>query len=321
MVYSKKLETMKLISLSLISMLLFACSKEDEFPSSKYQIGQINLGSAYEVALHGDYAYAAYNEGVAVIDVTNPFKPAKIATIETGEAAFGILVNDSIIYVGAGGEKNLYVFNNSDPQSPSLLSAHHLSGAVSGICSNGHYLFVATQNGYLEVLNISDLSNIIKVKTVNCQGQGMDIIYHEGYIYYANSQKGLHVINVSDPLNPVIISTLAGTSGAWDIYINENRLFLAKHMYGFNVFSLDNPASPLKVFTKSNGGESYGITSTDSNLYVANLQQGVEIWDCSDVTKPVLMKVIGEYAPHDLAVRNDFLFLADQDRGFVTLKY
>ncbi len=300
-------------------IMIFAC--KDEFSSSTYLIGQISLGSAYDIALNGDYAYVAYNDGLAVIDIIDPAKPKKLFTLKTAEAAFGILVDDNRLYVGSAGENNLYIYDNSNPQNPTTITFINLSGTVTGITRNEDYLFVSTQNGYLEVLSISDLSNIIKVKTICCQGQGMDIVYYKGYAYYANSHKGLHVINVSDPSNPVIITTVTGTSGAWDVHINEDHLFLTKHMYGFNSFSLENPALPVKVTNKSNGGESYGIYTEESNLYIADLQQGVELWDNSDINNPLLLKTGMDYAPHDIAAKNDLILFADQDKGFVILKY
>ena len=313
------MKPLKLIIIVAFISLSFGC--DDKFPSSEYQIGQISLGSAYNVAVNGNYAYVAYNSGVAVIDIGNPAKPKKLTTLKTSEAAFGILCVDNYLYIGAGGVKNLYVYDNANPQSSTAVSSIKLSGTVNGISKYEDYLFASTQNGYLEILNVSDLSNIIKVKTINCQGQGVDLIYNKSYIYYANSQKGLQVICVDNPSNPEIVITLPNTSGAWDVNINGDNLLLAKHMYGFNVFSLENPALPTSILTKNNGGESYALFTDETSLYVADLQQGIEIWDITDIQNPVLSETIGKYAPHDLTARDNLIFLADQDRGFVVLRY
>jgi hypothetical protein len=229
------------------------------------------------VAVSGDYAYVAYNSGVAVINISYPSKPQEITTLKTDETASGILIYNDDLFIGSAGNKNLYIYDNSNPDNPTLVSSTTLSGAIYGISKNEDYLYAATKNGYLEILDVSDLSNIIKVKSLNCQGQGMDLIYNGGYVYYANSRKGLQIIDVNDPSNPEILRTLNGTSGAWDIFISGDNMFLAKHMYGFDIFSLENPELPTRIVARSNGGESYGIWADESYLYISDLHPTIKI--------------------------------------------
>lgn len=36
---------------------------------------------------------------------------------------------------------------------------------------------------------------------------------------------------------------------------------------------------------------------------------------------PILLETVNEYTTHELKARNDLIFLADPDRGFVILRY
>lgn len=297
-----------------------SCIKES-FISSVYEIANVDSGSAYEVVVNGDYAYVANNSGVSVIDISNPGKLQKITSLTTDEAAFGIYISENILFVGADGNKNLFAFDINMVENPVLKSSLTLQGPVNGISLNNSVLYVSTLNGFFSVIDVSDIVSMKIISTLDCKGQGNDLTFFQDYIYYANSNKGLQIIDVKEPENPEIVRTVNNTSGAWDIAIHDNYLFLSKHKYGFNILSLENPSSPEIIASANSPGEDYGITVNSEYLFVADLQYGVEVWDYSDISCPSLIETIGEYEPHDIATQENFIFLADQQRHFVILKY
>lgn len=309
----------KLIILDILIVVLFTFCEED-FPSSEYEIGRVDVGTAYEIQISGDNAYVGNNDGVVIIDIVDPETPKKITTLKTNDAVFGIFVEGNTLFVESSGSQNLRVYDISNPNEPVLLSSITFDGSVVGICKNGNYIFAATQSGNLITIDASDLTNINLINNQSFSGQGQSILSNQNYIYYANAKKGLQIIDASDPENPTLSETI-GAAGAWSLYIQDNHLFLSKHRYGFNIYSLDNPSFPLLIKSKNNGGESYGICNEGNYIYVADLQQGIEIWDGTYMEDLELLETIDEYSTHDLKAKNDLIFLADQDRGFVILRY
>ena len=201
----------------LIAITLISCEKN--FSSSKYEIGRVNVGTAYRVKISGNNAYVGNNDGVVVIDITNPEKPKKVTTLRTNEAVFGIFIEENTLFVGSSGSQNLRAYDISNPNEPVLLSSITFNGSVVGICKNGKNLFAATLAGYLMVIDVSDLTNMNLIKSHSCSGQGSDLLFNQNYIYYANAQNGLEIIDVSEPENPALIETMGGTRGAWSLDI------------------------------------------------------------------------------------------------------
>ena len=102
--------------------------------------------------------------------------------------------------------------------------------------------------------------------------------------------------------------------------LENGFLYLGKHNQGFSIYEIEEDNSLNLIYSLRSGGEVYGIAQEGDFLYMADLQDGAEVWDISDKTHPELMLTVDEYSPHDIAVDNGFIFLADQDRSFVILE-
>lgn len=241
--------------------------------------------------------------------------------LPTDEAAFGVLVEENILFIGSMGVDNLKVFDVVDPRNPLFLSSLTVSGTIYGIVKIQSSLFLSTYEGSLVGVDISDINIIKSGNTLNCQGRGMDLAHHQGYLYFANSFSGLQVIDIGNPESPQILTIPNGSNGAWDIYLDNGFLYLGKHMLGFSVYSIDNPALPSLITERNTGGEVYGIYSSGNYLYTGDLVNGVEVWDIGNKNSPVLLETISEYSPHDIFVDGNYIYLADQDRHFIILEY
>ena len=302
--------------LLIISVFIFIGCDKEEFPPSEYEIGHINLGSAYELFVEDDFAYVTYNNGLAIIDISDLNNPQKIKTFRTNDTGFGILVSEDIAFLGAD---NLKVIDINDKNNPLLISDLDVIGSIYGICKNSNRLYLSTWEGYFYIVDIENLSSPNIVSQINCSGNGTDIAYYNNTIYYSNCQKGLQVIDVTNEESPLINTIAPNSYGAWDLCQKNNLLFLGKHNRGFSIYEIGTDNLPRSVCHLNEGGEAYGIINNDDTMYVADLQDGLEIWNLNEIQNPQLVTVIEEYTSHDLTFKNGYLFLADQDRGFVIL--
>ncbi len=301
--------------------LLLILNSCEEFPPSEFEIGNVVLDCAYDVFIEGEYAYVTHNGGLAIINISNPDRPDLASTIETGESATGILVENGIAYLGSGGRNNLKIIDVNDGYHPVILSSIDVPGVSSGLAKNEHHLFLSTWDGSLITVSIEDMDSPRVISTLNCEGDGKDITLKGNIAYYANAQKGIQIIDVADPYNPEILSVVEGSYGAFDIHMEDAYLFLGRHNRGFSIFGIEDDHSLSKIYSGSNGGEAWGISREGDRLYIGDLQEGVEIWDVSILEKPEIIETIAEYAPHDLVFSNGKIFLADQDRDFVIIEY
>ena len=68
---------LKYLALGLL-LAIYSCER---FPPSEFETGNVNLGSAYDLYVEGEYAYVTCNDGVAIIDFSHPEQPDLIETI------------------------------------------------------------------------------------------------------------------------------------------------------------------------------------------------------------------------------------------------
>lgn len=308
----------KYLTLGLL-VLIYSC--KDRFPPSVFETGNLNLGSAYDLCVEDAYAYVSYNDGLAIIDFSSPDHPVLIETVKTEEAAFGVLLDNDTLFIGAGGRSNLKIVDVSNKINPRVISSTDVSGTTYDIVRKGHYLFLSTWEGKFITVDIENRNSPQIISNLDCFGNGTNLGLKNDIIYFANPQKGIQIIDIANPSEPEIRSVVQGSSGAWDIHIDNEYLFLGKHSKGFSIFEIQNNYSLFEIYSGSNGGETYGIFRDGDRLCIGDLQQGVEIWDITIMEEPELIETIDEYSPHDLVVNNGSIFLADQDRNFVILDY
>jgi hypothetical protein len=94
---------------------LAACTSSPEGPLRR--IGRVKVGVAYGVALEGDFAYVTNNDGVVLVDVSDPAEPRRTAMLELEDGAFGIRAAGDIAYIAADSE-GFVTADVSDPRNP-----------------------------------------------------------------------------------------------------------------------------------------------------------------------------------------------------------
>ena len=221
-----------------------------EEPQDTYQGAYSQDGPAYYdvCAYYGTDSGAATNQGIKVIDVSDPAHPVVTAHLNDTPAALlphetvHTNANTRILVAGQDGGPNFAVYDISDCRHPVLKSSITLPG------SNGHMgnfapdgkTFYLSQNpccsglgGPLYVIDTSDPSNAKMLPTINFTGngrphslnvnpQGFDGLavgtrayMNQGRSWpFADAPDGLVIVNVSDWQNRVadpqyhIVSTL-----------------------------------------------------------------------------------------------------------------
>ena len=307
------------LSRLLVAVMLLSWASACTSGSLFHRVGRVDTGVAYDVYVQGDYAYVANNEGVVVIDIKDHQHPKQISLLDLGEAAFGVYVQDDRLYAGGGGE-GFFIADVSDPALPVMLGSLP-TGVAEGMQVADGMAYVSTHAGDLLVVDVHDPTSPALVGRYAGGSMGRDAAYYEGVVYLAAPDQGLLVLDVSDPSAPALLHTVSHTEGAIDIHIVEWTLFLACHGNGVRILDITDPRKPVLLSAIMDSGEAWGVTGDRYRLWIADLQEGVEAYDVSDSLHPRRVTEIKRYAPHDIFCDGAYLYLADQDRGFVILEY
>jgi len=122
----------------------------DTFPP--LQIGSLNTsGNARGIAVQDSYAYVADGRnGLVVIDVSNPARPALVATVQLSGYANAVAVRDTLAFLGCG-TGGIAVVGIADPSNPRLITQLKTPYAM-GLYPIGRFLFACDRDMGLVVV-------------------------------------------------------------------------------------------------------------------------------------------------------------------------
>jgi len=165
--------------------------------------------SAIRLAVAGDYAYVADNEGgLHIIDVTNPARPTKAGFYDMScpwpdDVA---VAGDYAYVIDCGG---LIVINVADAWQPTRVGSVPCDRSPTGFLSvvaMGDYAFVVADNSGLSIIDVSDPRQPAEVGFFETPRSSSDVAVVGDYAYVVGP-KGLRVINVADPTAPAEVGS------------------------------------------------------------------------------------------------------------------
>jgi hypothetical protein len=182
----------------------------------------------------------------------------------------------------------------------------------------GNLAYVCDYNYGLEIINVTDVSNLYNVSTLDWGGspRSVEVVGH--FAYVADYNNGLAIINVSDPINPYNVSHLSDGGSARDVQVVGNLAYVADYDDGLEIIDITDPTNPTEIGQFYDGsGQAFGVQVVGPLAYVADDKDGLEIIDISD---PANLIEIGAYTDNynltrELQVVGNRVFLADGSDG------
>ena len=236
-------------------------------PSYVYNIRDGNPGgfntlrksSAITTVTLNDTVYAlvtaSTDNGVQIINITDPSSPSAVSNIRDGSNGFDTLgepfdittvtVNDAVYaLVGSFGDRGVQIINITDPSSPSAVSSIHNNAGNSIFLRNPAAITTVTLNDAvyalvtslfqqtLQIINITDPSSPSAVSHIGRHYYGynqatplygpIDIttvtLNDAVYALVANYYaRGVQIINITDPSSPSVVHAIRDNSDGIDI--------------------------------------------------------------------------------------------------------
>ena len=244
-------------------------------------IGEIG-GSVYAlVASYGD-------DGVQIIDVTDPYNPVAASAIYGGRSGFGALQGPLSVKMAMVGEKayaavgNMYneyaqIIDVSDPYNPVAASAEYIMASLiqlpkpDNIAKIGcrDYAVVASRGDHgIQIIDITDPYNPVAASAAYDGMDGFealryavsaDVAIMDGGVYAVvagRDDHGVQIIDITDPYNPV------AAAAAYD------------GMDGFEALGI-----PMSVSVTEAGGRMYAVVASYG-------EHGVQIIDITNPYEP-----------------------------------
>jgi uncharacterized membrane protein len=285
-------------------------------------------GRPVELFVSENYAYMAeYNEGVLILDVSNPITPTLAGTYQYSTTGYAndVFVQDDYAYV-ADWTGGLRIVDVSDPANPVEVSVYADLPNVWQVFVAGDYAYVVevvvNQPYWLHIIDISDPAVPTETGAIETADWIWEVFVEGDYAYIANYDAGLSIVDVSDPANPVEVGSYSAPD-VLDVIARGDYAYVASSDWdgGFLVLDVSDPANPVLVGTYNPGGVfwPFHLALSGPYAYAGNPvgEEEVALLDISDPANPTELEIIyptGEL--FDLSTVGPYLYIADGYAGF-----
>jgi len=351
-----------LITLSLV--LFFSCTKNNddfetvnvakaEFMSLTAFRSSVKIDEPQEIKESGKiYAYNKLvlvndiDEGIHIIDNSNPNNPHKIAFIK-------IIANKDMEikgdYLYADSLMDLLVFDISDINNikevarlkdvfPAYITMPFMENLIVDYGENGN-----TQNGIIvkwtitqelrskeEINRIINNPNIDHIFTMDAAassestGQGGSLARFKivnNYLYAVDSHN-INIFNIQNLSTPISLNTVFAGYDIETIFYKGNNLFLGS-MSGMYVYNIETPEAPKLISEFKHGTACDPVVVDDKYAYITlragnfcgAFDSSLQIVDISNIEKPFLVKSYEMAGPYGLGIKDEKLFICDGSAG------
>jgi hypothetical protein len=254
-------------------------------PSNPLLLGRWRAsgGFAWDVEVHGSYAYLADFWSLHIIDIRVPEDPVEVGVYEGCSANALLARGDHLFCVGS----SLLIFSISEPTTPQLLSQFPLPNGSAGwrLRIAGTIAYVSTQSGQVFIIDIADPAKprLLGEQPVRYPaGAGLAI---EGGIMVVGGDYQLRIFDVRDPVRPKPLSRIQ-TLANRDLELIDGIVY-AFGLPGMEVFDVRDPVRPRLIGSQDVGGSARRVVVSGPYAYVADYDAGMQIIDVRDPPQPV----------------------------------
>lgn len=269
-------------------------------PEAPERVGGLDLGWAWRIKVAGEKAYASVSDGVAILDLADPWAPVPASQVgwafgdAYGEflyvlgAGFGIKVVDAgdpydplevgtylsfgdlravratpagLVYL-ADGYDEFGVLDAGDPASPELMGREDIVSYCSDMRVVGSRVYLTTDT-HLDIVDVTDPWNPESAGRLRISDLPLCVDVLGDYAYVGSYREDLLVIDVSDPAFMTEIGSVPTRDKPRDIRIAGDAAYVAERLAGLTVFDLSDPVSPSVKSKCDICGEPCSITALD----------------------------------------------------------
>lgn len=248
------------------------------------------LGSCLSVAnqavIRNPLAFTASDEGVEIVNVSEPPKSGVLGSIPSNDGMEGVDISGSYAFVAELGN-GMSVIDISDPAALVRVASVDTGGFTHDVVVQGDYAYVVDRE--LFIIDISDPTQpVIQNGPNNFRGSRLDV---EGDIAVV-SGSSLRFIDIRDPSEPVLLASHPGIGGRehGHVRVESGHVFTAGK-WEFRIYDLSNPGNDPIVTIQGTGNN----LDVDMNLGIACVETYNDgafragIFDISDLSAPVLL--------------------------------
>lgn len=309
---------MRLLLISLL-MLSFSCSAWSAENRYLYPLTHVKNVQAFSISEDNNLVYTRNQNQVLVFSIFNAWQPR----IEAGfYSPFSIEDIDTVagnyLYVASREPANQIIPIDTLATSGKIFFPSTVIG--DKLTREGATLYIADRFRGIDIVNIGNGGSRELLATFSEKWGIRDFVANYPYLFAINDF-GLVAVDISDQNNPRAIATNYQIADATCLVKNGNTLWVGagKNLLAFNIY---NPESPTLINQFRLANEISTLKVKDNLLYIALGRGGVKILGIANPLKIEDVNTINtNYTVYDLALANDYIFIALGKDGWMIYEY
>jgi hypothetical protein len=268
-------------------------------PSSIKKISSLEwneTGVPVQFATAGQYAYLSgeYFEPLRIIDISNPFTPVIVGSLNQGQIGGGggsIVLFDDRVFQGVWAS-GVAITDISKVDSPKVIGSFDTPAIYMDIAISGKKACVANHYDGLKLLDISNPAAIIDLGTTKVRGFSVKVVADDNFAYEA-AEEGLLIYDISGYGPPKHVGWYQTPGIASGVALVDQFVYVADGDLGLRVLDISTPSSPKEVGSYDTPGFASDVVVTDNHAFVVDKHAGLRI---IDVSNPSSLTEIGFFA-------------------------
>jgi len=278
------------------------------FPVVRYsQIGE-NVGA---VELVGNRVYAALNDSLRILDVSNPAAPAWLGSVPLAGSGYGMAIQGRYAYCARGSD--LSIVDVSDPTNPMVVATDATNTSFVDVQVDGDRLFASIVDTGVRCYDVSDPANPVTLATYSPGNYVWGLALSGNALYVGWRSDGVFHLDVSDPANPTLVSSYDTPGSGEGLAVMARYTFVADGT-GLQVL-LNGGSSVTGVRWYFADGDPQKVAVQGARAYLAEDTNGLSI---VSIARDDYGQRIGHLPlAHalDVAVSGDYAYVANGSDG------
>ncbi|MDP9161117.1 MAG: hypothetical protein M3O09_12935, partial [Acidobacteriota bacterium] len=217
-----------------------------------------------------------FNKDVQIWNVSNPAAPFLQLTLQ-GTDTLSVhdvtIANNRMFLTGWGGQLDIWDITNLDTRTPTMIGSFFagLHTQDISVTPDGNFIACpqeATSNGDVNIFDITNPANVVKVATITQAGWGINATSPStskimgNLLFVAWYQSGLMVFDISTPSNPILVANYdtwpgfsfggsGGGDGDWGVwpFLGLDRVLVSDRTSGLYILDVRGWSADPGVFS------------------------------------------------------------------------
>lgn len=206
-------------------------------PSEPIELAQISVLGAMQLAVGGTHAFltAEWNDGVWVMDVSDPAIPRLIRKIEVGRQAHSVAVEGNRLMVGWR-DHQYELFDISDVTNPRSLDRFDVSGVSLDVEVRSNTAYIADGAAGVQILDVTDYGSIQHLGRYPTTNIVWDVALDGRILYAAAGAGGVQILDVSNAREPARIGVIDDIADARGVAVTNGVVYVAAYRQGVRAY-------------------------------------------------------------------------------------